>query len=83
MSQAISTTTRAAFENQQRRTEHALAEDAKARRGIEQVRDPLTGRTDEVSSGSNYYWIDAQGRIVGTQTDTTPNIDFRRVFILH
>ena len=82
MSEAVSTTVSAAFENQQRRTDHALAQDAKARRGIEEVHDPVTDTTFEVSNGSNYYWIDHQGHIAGTETATVPNIDFRQMFIL-
>ena len=82
MSEAVSRTVRAAFENQQRRTEHALAQDAKARRGIEETLDPLTGSTFEVSNGRNYYWIDHNGRIAGTDTETVPNIDFRRLFVI-
>lgn len=82
MSQAISTTVSAAFENQQAGTEAALAKGAKARRGIEEVHDPLTDTTFEVSNGGNYYWIDHEGHIVGTETATIPSIDFRRMFIL-
>jgi hypothetical protein len=41
------------------------------------VVDPYTGRRTTVESGSNYYWIDQRGAIVGTDTDTRPNIDFR------
>jgi hypothetical protein len=58
-------------------------EDEMARRrsnatlGIVDVVDPHTGRRTTVESGSNYYWIDQRGVIVGTDTDTRPNIDFR------
>ena len=83
MTQEISTTVNAAFENQQRVTEHALAEDAKVRRGIEEIYDPVMGKVFEVSSGSNYYWTDVRGNIVGTEIDTTPSIDFRQMLILH
>lgn len=47
--------------------------------GVEDVIDPLTGRELKVESGSNYYWIDYRGTIVGTQTDTRPNLDFREL----
>jgi hypothetical protein len=45
--------------------------------GVEDVTDPVTGREIKVESGSNYYWIDHRGIIVGTDTDTRPTIDFR------
>jgi hypothetical protein len=45
--------------------------------GIVDVVDPRTGRRTTVESGSNYYWIDQRGAIVGTDTDTRPNLDFR------
>lgn len=45
-------------------------------RGLESVADPATGRTLQVDSGSNYYWIDPAGTIVGTQSRSQPGIDF-------
>ncbi len=50
--------------------------------GVEDVIDPLTGREMKVESGSNYYWIDHRGTIVGTETDTRPNLDFRELIRL-
>jgi hypothetical protein len=50
--------------------------------GVEDVVDPATGREIKVESGSNYYWIDHRGTIVGTDTDTRPNIDFRELIRL-
>ena len=47
--------------------------------GVEDVVDQTTGRQIKVESGSNYYWIDQRGTIVGTQTDTRPNLDFREL----
>ena len=43
-------------------------------RGVERVQDPGTGKTLEVSSGSNYYWRSAQGTIVGTNSTSNPNV---------
>jgi hypothetical protein len=80
MSESVSATAAAVFENQQRTHEGVHARGADARREIDRVRDPVTGETYEVSSGSRYYWVDHRGRIVGTETDTIPNIDFRRLF---
>ena len=39
--------------------------------------DPATGRHMTVDSGAGYYWVDQRGVIVGTNTDTRPNVDFR------
>ena len=47
--------------------------------GVEDVVDRTTGRQIKVESGSNYYWIDQRGTIVGTQTETRPNLDFREL----
>lgn len=47
--------------------------------GVEDVVDPATGREFKVESGSNYYWIDHRGHIVGTETDTRPSLDFREL----
>lgn len=56
--------------------------DAKARRGIEEVYDPLTDTRFEVESGSRHYWIDPQGRIAGTLTQTAPSVDHRELLLL-
>jgi hypothetical protein len=50
--------------------------------GVEDVIDPVTGRQIKIESGSEYYWIDHRGTIVGTQTDTRPNLDFRQLIRL-
>ena len=47
--------------------------------GVEDVIDPATRRQIKIESGSDYYWIDHRGAIVGTQTDTRPNLDFRQL----
>jgi hypothetical protein len=47
--------------------------------GLEDVVDPATGRQIKVESGANYYWMDHRGTIVGTGTDTRPNLDFREL----
>jgi hypothetical protein len=47
--------------------------------GVEDVRDPATGRELKVESGSNYYWIDPRGNIVGTDIDNRPTLDFREL----
>ncbi len=50
--------------------------------GVEDVVDPLTGREFKVESGSNYYWVDHRERIVGTETDVRPSLDFRELIRL-
>ena len=50
--------------------------------GVVDVADPETGRRMTVESGSNYYWVDPRGVIVGTNTDTCPNVDFRALLQL-
>lgn len=50
--------------------------------GVEDVIDPLTGRELKVESGSSYYWVDHRERIVGTETDVRPSLDFRQLIRL-
>jgi hypothetical protein len=45
--------------------------------GIVDVIDPATDRHITVESGSNYYWVDQRGVVVGTNTDARPSVDFR------
>jgi hypothetical protein len=47
--------------------------------GVEDVRDPATGRELQVESGSNYYWIDHRGNIAGTDVHSRPTLDFREL----
>jgi hypothetical protein len=35
-----------------------------------------------VDSGSGYYWVDNRGMILGTNVDTSPGVDFRRLLEL-
>jgi hypothetical protein len=50
--------------------------------GVVDLADPETGRHMSVESGSNYYWVDPRGVIVGTTTDTHPSVDFRALLQL-
>ena len=50
--------------------------------GVVDVTDPVTGRELKVENSSNYYWIDQRGAIVGTETYTRPDIDFREMIQL-
>jgi hypothetical protein len=51
--------------------------------GVVDVRDPLTGREFKADNSANFRWIDNNGRIIGTQTDTKPaGIDARLLVTL-
>ena len=50
--------------------------------GVVDVADPATGSSFKVENGSNYYWIDDRGSIVGTDTSTQPSVDFRQIVAL-
>jgi hypothetical protein len=62
---------------------HANVEQELSRRwenailGTTDVLDPATGEHKKIYNSANYYWINNQGRIVGTQTESVPGLDFR------
>ncbi len=43
-------------------------------RGVEDVRDPQYGTEHRVWSGSNYYWLDNTGAILGTDLHVNPDV---------
>lgn len=47
--------------------------------GLTDVTDPQTGQEMKVYSGSNYYWLDDRGTVVGTDTYGAPSTDFREL----
>jgi hypothetical protein len=47
--------------------------------GVVDVVDPVTGEQKRIENSSNYYWIDNRGVIAGTNTDSVPGLDFRRL----
>jgi hypothetical protein len=49
--------------------------------GVVDVVDEQTGKEYKVENSSSYYWIDHRGNIVGTDTYTVPNIDFRELLL--
>ncbi|HYF92362.1 MAG TPA: copper amine oxidase N-terminal domain-containing protein [Symbiobacteriaceae bacterium] len=61
----------------------AASEDELSRRrsnatlGVTDVVDPATGRGLQVESSADYYWVNQNGQVVGTQTYTSPGLDFR------
>jgi hypothetical protein len=67
------------FWNKRRSEDEISRRRSNAMLGVEDVIDPVTGREFKVQSGSNYVWVDQHGMIIGTQTDTRPNLDFREL----
>lgn len=47
--------------------------------GVEDVTDPGSNMTYKVESGSNYYWLDDRGYIVGTDTPGAPSVEYREL----
>ena len=76
-SAAMSKVSSDTYWSRQRSNDEISRRRSNATLGLEDVVDPGTGRQIKVESGSNYYWIDARGTIVGTETHTLPSIDFR------
>ncbi len=68
-----------AYEGRQRSDDEISRRRSNAILGVEDVIDPVTGRELKIESGSNYYWIDHRGTIVGTDTHTLPGLDFREM----
>ncbi len=50
-------------------------------RGVEDVRDPEYGNEYRVYSGSNYYWMDNSGTVLGTDLHINPDINSFREMI--
>ena len=40
------------------------------------VDDPAKKQSITIAGGANYFWIDARGKIVGTEIYCLPSIDF-------
>lgn len=76
-SAAISKVSSDTYWSRQRSNDELSRRRSNATLGVEDVIDPATGREIKVESGSNYYWIDQRGTIVGTETHTLPSLDFR------
>jgi hypothetical protein len=47
--------------------------------GTADVVDPATGDQKRIENSSNYCWIENRGVIAGTNTDSVPGLDFRRL----
>ena len=69
----ISRMSRQSFELRQQVTSEATRKFSNAMMGLLDARDPLSGRELKVDNASNFQWIDVNGRITGTETDTRPS----------
>lgn len=67
------------FESSQSTMDEISRKRSNANRGVVDVTDEATGMETQVQSGSNYYWIDQRGNIVGTDVYNRPTIDFREL----
>ncbi|HWK94159.1 MAG TPA: hypothetical protein VNR39_01935 [Pseudolabrys sp.] len=52
--------------------DRVMEEGSRARLGIDVYADPATGTEYVVGLGNNYYWTNAAGQVVGTDTDIAP-----------
>lgn len=59
--------------------DRVLEEGSRARLGIDVYTDPVTGAQYTVANTHKYYWTNANGAVVGTDTDTAPSPMFRRL----
>lgn len=69
---AISDTIMQGWEDRGAVMDRIMEEDSRARLGIDVYADPATGTQYTVSNTSRYYWANAGGTVVGTDTDTAP-----------
>lgn len=76
---AISETMFQNYQNHVRGRDEHMRRVTNAIAGTEDVVDPNTGTQYNIYSGSNYYWIDRGGTIIGTNTYDRPDIDFREM----
>jgi hypothetical protein len=79
MGNATSQTIVEAYEGRQRTLDEIHRRGANARREVDEVVDSHTERKFTVASGSNYYWVDDRGTVVGTDTEARPSVDFREL----
>ncbi|HUI55093.1 MAG TPA: hypothetical protein VLY04_08985 [Bryobacteraceae bacterium] len=50
--------------------------------GTVDIVDPSSGKQYKVDNYSDYHWMNNQGVIVGTKTDTSPGLDWRQMITL-
>lgn len=76
---AISNTIMRGWEERGATMDRVMQEGSRARLGIDVYSDPATGSQYTVANSHRYYWVDAGGTVVGTDTDTSPGPSFRRL----
>ncbi len=59
--------------------DRVMQEDSRRRLGIDIYTDSATGTRYTVANNHRYYWVDARGTVLGTDTDTPPGADFHRL----
>jgi hypothetical protein len=77
--QEISEIISSSYWQQQKTYDELSRRRSNANLGVQDVVDPVTGQEYKVESGSNYYWVDQRGTIVGTDINARPTIDFREL----
>jgi hypothetical protein len=79
----ISKMSKSSYEYKQRVNSEAMRKWSNATLGLVDARDPVSGRELKVDNAANYHWIDGNGKITGTQTDTRPaGVDVRMLVTL-
>lgn len=68
----IARMSRDSFERQQNINSEAMRKWSNAQLGVLDARDPRDGRILKVDNAANYHWIDVNGKIIGTNTDSVP-----------
>ena len=81
MSRTVSGIISDKFEYRQQANDGIFDRGSDATRGVEKATDPRTGEPLEVWAGSNYYWLDQNGVIFGTDTHTRPGVNFRKLLL--
>lgn len=69
---AMSDTIMRGWEAKNATIDRLMEEGSRARLGIDIYADPATGTRYTVDNTHRYYWVNPQGRVVGTETDTPP-----------
>jgi hypothetical protein len=59
--------------------DRVMEEGSRARLGINVYANPATGTQYTVANTHQYYWVNATGAVVGTDTNTAPNASFSRL----
>jgi hypothetical protein len=76
---AISDSIMSGWEQRGAVMDRVMAQDERVRLGVDIYSDPVTGTEYTVNNTSRYYWTDAGGNIVGTETADPPGTAFRQL----